>query len=124
MNLHHPVARRIEQQKLGQGILNLILQVPADFSGAGLAALPRQHPLQLRPKPQAQAVFPGSGLEPGQLTGGDFLQSLPAQGAEDRDLVDAAQKLRGKMPLQALQDPLLPGLGQKTEALALPPFAA
>ena len=121
LNLYRPGAWRVQEQVLGQGIFNLILEIPANLAGPGAAAPASQNAWQFRGKAQMQPVLLRPRLEPGQLIICNFLQGFPAQWAKHRHLVNAAQKLRGKMILQTVLDPVFPGTGQESQALSLPP---
>ena len=79
LNLYRPGAWRVQEQVLGQGIFNLILEIPANLAGPGAAAPASQNAWQFRDKAQMQPVLLRPRLEPGQLIICNFLQGFPAQ---------------------------------------------
>ena len=117
---HHPLTWGIEQEELGQGAFHQVLQGPADLPGAGLAAAGRQGRGHLRGKPEANALLLRPLPQLFQLHGGDFLQRLPVQWTEHRNLVNPPQKFRRKVLAQALLGLAAPG----EEAQAFLPAAA
>ena len=120
LNLYRPGAWRVQEQVLGQGS-------QSDSGDSGESGGPRScrtsQPERLAVPGQSTNAARSSPPAPGAWPA-DYLQfspGIPGSMGETPPPCQCGPKLRGKMILQAVLDPVFPGTGQESQALSLPP---